>query len=101
MKTLRLKNYNNKFACDYFGLIAPAPSDKIPGVDIVKAFVIEDLDGNYPNFKAERITMIRFSLWEIPEVFAYTANGERYPELAKEYNCNQDQEFAYYLFKKV
>lgn len=104
MKTIRLKNFNNKFACDYFGLIAPAPSEKIPGEQIIKPFIVEDHDGNYPNFKVERITMLRFFLWEIPEVLSHTANAcdptTLRDELIQEYNCGQEQEFAYYLFKK-
>lgn len=104
MKTLRLKNFNNKFACDYFGLIAPAPPEPISNENIIKPFIIEDIDGNYPNFKAERITMTRFFLHEIPEIFAYTACSASpenlQTELQKEYNCTNDQQFAYYLFKK-
>lgn len=104
MRTLRLKNLNNKFACDYFGLIAPAPPELIAGDHIIKPFIIEDIDGNYPNFKAERITMTRFFVHEIPEIFAFTACGASpeilINELLTEYNCGKDQQFAYYLFKK-
>lgn len=104
MKTLRLKNFNNKFACDYFGLIAPAPPEPISNEDIIEPFIIEDIEGNYPDFKAKRITMTRFFLHEIPEIFAYTACGTSpdilINQLLTEYNCGKDQQFAYYLFKK-
>lgn len=94
MKTLRLKNHNNKFACDYFGLIAPAPP--MPITDIIQPFLIQDVDGNYPDFVAERITMSRFKAIDTPEMLSYLANGNDTTNIS-----NPEQEVAFYLFKKV
>ena len=103
MKTIKVTNHNNKLSCEYFGLIAPAPPE--PLTDIIQRFIISDREGNFPNFEADRITMTRFYMSEIPEIFAYTANAKKPGalklELIRDYNITENQQLAYYLFKKV
>ncbi|MEY4767703.1 MAG: hypothetical protein RL637_342 [Pseudomonadota bacterium] len=92
MKTLTIKNHNNKLACDYFGLIAQAPPFPVLESDMIQQFLIKDADGNYPDFVAERITMTRFETNTAPELLAYLSNGEGYV---------YGEKLAFYLFKKI
>lgn len=107
MKTLKLKNYNNKLHSSFFIHAMQAPVGRISENKLeTTEYLITSYTQDVEPFSAKIISFFRVRLMDLPELITYLDTGETPQQfqtrfLLENKTSSLDTMIAVYLFKKT